>query len=226
MEGLDIPKETLWRRIIYWISWVGLKLKAEKKWNNVDDAVLLDLGVHIKHKLRTEVKLVEWKKPRVGWVKLNTDGCSLGNPGRSGIGGVIRDDQGNLRLAYAQQIPEGTNNNAELISLLHGLRNCREMGLQLVEVEMDSNILVNRLRKRNCGIWYLEDFWEEIMQLLSSTRYTVNHIYREGNGLADSLAKLGAAGSLSCWRNSVELPTQVKGIYRVDKAGLPALRFC
>ncbi|KAF5450654.1 hypothetical protein F2P56_030985, partial [Juglans regia] len=193
---------------------VGLKLKAAEKWNKVDDAVLMDLGVPIKHKTRKEVRLVGWKKPRDGWYKLNTDGCSLGNPRRLGVGGVIRDEKGDLRLAYAEEIPEGTNNNAELISLLHGLRHCRDMGLQLVEVEMDSNILVNWLRKSICGIWYLEDFWEEIMQLLSSIRYTVQHIYREGNALADSLAKLGAAGSYCRWRNSVDLPTQLKGIYR------------
>lgn len=31
------------------------------------------------------------KKPTYGWVKLNTNDCAKGNPGRSGIGGVFRD---------------------------------------------------------------------------------------------------------------------------------------
>lgn len=30
-----------------------------------------------------------WEKPRQDKVKLNIDGCSRGNPGRSGVGGVI-----------------------------------------------------------------------------------------------------------------------------------------
>jgi len=31
---------------------------------------------------------------RVTWLKLNYDGSSLGNPGRSGGGGLIRNDKG------------------------------------------------------------------------------------------------------------------------------------
>lgn len=33
---------------------------------------------------------IRWEKPRQNWHKLNTDGASLGNPGISGGGGVIR----------------------------------------------------------------------------------------------------------------------------------------
>lgn len=33
-----------------------------------------------------------WYRPRNGWVKLNTDGASRGNPGRAAAGGVLRDE--------------------------------------------------------------------------------------------------------------------------------------
>lgn len=39
--------------------------------------------------------LVRWRKPSVCWFKLNLDGASLGNPGKAGGGGLIRDSQGN-----------------------------------------------------------------------------------------------------------------------------------
>ena len=38
---------------------------------------------------------VSWCKPSVGWYKLNSDGASVGNPGKAGGGGLIRDYQGN-----------------------------------------------------------------------------------------------------------------------------------
>ena len=38
--------------------------------------------------------LVSWVHPPLGFVKLNTDGSSLGNPGVAGFGGLIRDEGG------------------------------------------------------------------------------------------------------------------------------------
>lgn len=32
-----------------------------------------------------------WKKPLEGWVKVNFDGASKGNPGPSGAGFIVRD---------------------------------------------------------------------------------------------------------------------------------------
>ena len=39
-------------------------------------------------------KQIRWEKPRHGWVKLNTDGSSLGNPRLAGGGGLIREEDG------------------------------------------------------------------------------------------------------------------------------------
>ena len=38
---------------------------------------------------------VSWTKPSPAWHKLNTDGASLGNSGKAGSGGLIRNCQGN-----------------------------------------------------------------------------------------------------------------------------------
>ena len=37
---------------------------------------------------------IGWKYPVEEWIKLNVDGCSKGNPGMAGTGGVIRDHMG------------------------------------------------------------------------------------------------------------------------------------
>jgi len=37
---------------------------------------------------------IGWRYPPIDWVKVNVDGCSKGNPGVAGAGGVIRDAMG------------------------------------------------------------------------------------------------------------------------------------
>ena len=37
---------------------------------------------------------IRWEKPSPGWVCLNIDGSALGNPGRAGCGGIIRNEHG------------------------------------------------------------------------------------------------------------------------------------
>ena len=44
--------------------------------------------------------------------KLNFDGASKQNPGKSGYGGVIRDHTGNIQLIYHGNLGNNTNNVA------------------------------------------------------------------------------------------------------------------
>lgn len=66
--------------------------------------------------------LVYWKKPEVGWIKLDLDGCSRGNPSDAGAGGVLRTHEGKLLYAFAISVGSGMNNFAKMMGLLHGLR--------------------------------------------------------------------------------------------------------
>ncbi|KAL4200750.1 hypothetical protein AMTRI_Chr02g255160 [Amborella trichopoda] len=43
-----------------------------------------------------------WFPPPVGLVKLNFDGCSLGNPGPAGAGGAFCDHRGNIRATFSE----------------------------------------------------------------------------------------------------------------------------
>lgn len=53
-----------------------------------------------KQVIKIKIKKVLWKKPDSGWHKLNTDACSIGNPGSAGGGGIIRNSDGSFKLAY------------------------------------------------------------------------------------------------------------------------------
>ena len=74
------------------------------------------------------VVAVGWEKPPVGWAKLNSDGSALGNPGRAGGGGVIRDHNGKWLKGYARSFGSTNNCMAELWALRDGLLLARDMG--------------------------------------------------------------------------------------------------
>ena len=43
-----------------------------------------------------KVSMVKWLKPAEQWLKVNTDGSELTNPGKLGAGGILRDKQGKV----------------------------------------------------------------------------------------------------------------------------------
>lgn len=57
---------------------------------------------------------MERSKPSLSWHKLNLDGSSLGNLGRAGGGGLIRDNRGHWIKGYARNIGHTTSIAAEL----------------------------------------------------------------------------------------------------------------
>lgn len=65
---------------------------------------------------------VRWSKPLPGWFKLNTDGASLGNPGKAGGGGLIRDSEGRWIRGFSRSIGHATSVMAELWALRDGLK--------------------------------------------------------------------------------------------------------
>lgn len=62
------------------------------------------------------------------------------------------------------------------------------------------------------------------MSELQGVTFRVLHQYREMNQAADFLAKQGELGSNSIYDTYDHLPRLLKGIVRIDKVGLPAIR--
>ncbi|GLJ49246.1 hypothetical protein SUGI_1040380 [Cryptomeria japonica] len=66
-------------------------------------------------------KNVTWQAPSIGWQKLNFDEASRGNPGQSGVGAIIRNEDGEVVHAISGPIGIETNNVAEITALEVGL---------------------------------------------------------------------------------------------------------
>ncbi|XP_059073555.1 uncharacterized protein LOC131874279 [Cryptomeria japonica] len=136
-----------------------------------------------------------WHPPDEGWLKLNFDGASRGNLGQVGIGCVVHNWEGKEVASLASPVGIITNNWAELLALVEGFLLCRKLEAKCLDIEGDLAIIVNALRKGSIPNWKLNTFLSKALDLCKGfDRFTVNHIYREGNKRADELDNLGADG--------------------------------
>ncbi len=119
------------------------------------------------------------------------DGSSRGNPGPSSGAYLIIDGNGKEIERKGFELGKGTNNRAEYLALLKALERALELGIEEVEIKSDSELLVNqinslyRVKSRNLLKLY-NKVKEESKKF---KRFTISHIPREENFLADRLAK-------------------------------------
>ncbi len=133
---------------------------------------------------------------------LQTDGGSRGNPGPAAYGFVIWDvtetPKGSTNPSGAGIILEKcgkylgitTNNQAEYMGLVEGIswvvKNHKDANLA---IKMDSLLIVNQVK----GLYKVKSpdllpKFKEVRGLLSQlSAWSIEHTYREGNSLADSL---------------------------------------
>ena len=123
-------------------------------------------------------------------LRLYTDGGARGNPGPAGLGMVIEDDAG-MRLWGGQRfVGTATNNQAEYLALIDGLRKAAEWRPDRLEVHMDSQLVVEQVN----GRWKvrhaeLQPLHEQVRTLLQGfPDVSVTYVPRERNRGADALA--------------------------------------
>lgn len=121
---------------------------------------------------------------------LRTDGGARPNPGPASIGVEIRSTDGKYVKEISRDIGHATNNQAEYRALIVGLEELVELGAEHVNIEMDSQLVVRHIN----GQYRVKD--KELKPLYNSAlgllgnlaSYTIDHIPRSKNKVADSLA--------------------------------------
>ncbi len=124
----------------------------------------------------------------------NTDGASRGNPGESGIGILLRDEQGGTLFEGSGYIGKATNNIAEYEALLACLKKTHEFACTKLVVLSDSELMVKQLRgEYKVKDRILQRLHKEAKELLSRATYKfeIRHVAREDNSEADELANIG-----------------------------------
>ena len=124
----------------------------------------------------------------IGWFKLNTDGSSIQHRGLAGGGGLIRDAFENWVIGFSSRFDFASSIIAELSALRHGLVMAKNIGV----VELDAKIAVNLVTNMSKTKKSMKSIVMECKNLLQNfEEYIVQRTYREGNRVANVLARWG-----------------------------------
>lgn len=125
-----------------------------------------------------------------GFVELYTDGGARGNPGVAG-GGFVIFKNGSKVHEGSEFFGHKTNNQSEYLALRLGLREAYEQFAEAkVDCYMDSELIVKQMngeyKVKNKD---LKPIYEEVRRIADQFKqFTVRHIDRSQNKLADELA--------------------------------------
>ena len=179
----------------------------------------------LSNKLHKEAIPVVWKKPGIGWTKLNFDGSSKGIAGKASIGGVFRNHKAEFLLGYAESIGKANSTIAEVSALHRGLELVRENGWNDVWLEGDAKTLIDVIVKgRQVRCAEVQRHVSDInLIILELDNCIVSHVYREGNRAADKFAQIGHhMENPRVWRHNP--PDDVLDIVHEDAQGKIVLR--
>jgi ribonuclease HI len=138
---------------------------------------------------REEARAAE-EAERAKRTRLYTDGAARGNPGPAGAGAVIISPDGHVVAKIGKFLGDSTNNVAEYMGLILGLKRAKAMGIKELEVFADSELLVRQLSGEYAvKAEHLRPLHDEAKGLLRAfTWIEVKHIPREENAQADLMS--------------------------------------
>lgn len=120
---------------------------------------------------------VSWLPPDIGMLKCNVDGASKGNPGISGVGGVIRDSNKKFLGYFALGIGFGWAYEAEVKEILQGLLFCQQFLFRNVILESDSTTAIGWVASRDKRPWKLINELNQIDLLMKEVNcMEISHI--------------------------------------------------
>ena len=125
-----------------------------------------------------------------GFLRLRTDGGARGNPGPAGLGMVVEARDGTRLWAAYSYAGVMTNNRAEYLALIEGLRKALQFAPGELEVCLDSELVVRqmngRYKVRNADLKPLAQEAQELLRRFPAVR--IRHVPRSENAVADALA--------------------------------------
>jgi ribonuclease HI len=180
-------------------------------------------NVHFKGFPPPSIKEVLWQPPVFNWIKCNSDGASLGNPGPSSCGGIFRNSNAEFLGAFAYNLGISNSLCAELNGAMYAVEIAHRKGWKNLWLETDSMLVVSAFKSSKTIPWQLKNRWDNCILLLISMNFFVTHIFREGNTCADKFANLGLSILTINWWS--QPPFHIREDIVRNMLGLPYFRF-
>ncbi|XP_011628656.1 uncharacterized protein LOC105421748 [Amborella trichopoda] len=114
--------------------------------------------------------------------------------GSAGRSGVIRNSVGAFIEAFAKHFGFASNNHVKFLAFEEGVQLVIQNNCSPIQIESDSTLLVNVIQNRCNAPWRLKTIVDNCCTRLSSHRWSITHVFREANMVANALAKRAAAG--------------------------------
>ncbi|KAL0013454.1 hypothetical protein SO802_000523 [Lithocarpus litseifolius] len=134
---------------------------------------------------------IGWIPPPRGWYKVNSDGAMFSKRRCSGIGVVIRDEQGRVVAAMSKnlQVPLGAL-EVEAKAVEEAVNFARDIGIQDIIVESDSMVFCSALQKEVDVSPAIDNIIAgTLLQLQYFRKTDVKHTRKEGNRVVHGLAQ-------------------------------------
>ncbi len=121
---------------------------------------------------------------------LHFDGCSKGNPGKSGCGAVIYKDGEEIWRGMKYVGDKSTNNIAEYSGLILGLESAVKLNIKNILVKGDSELVIKQMlgeyKVKNPTLYQLHMYIKKLEESFELINYV--HVYRHDNKVADMLS--------------------------------------
>lgn len=128
-------------------------------------------------------KPILWKMPRLGWIKANIDGASLGSPGLLASGGIFHDSHGVFLGVFALHIGIFVAFRAKILAEINALELAFSHNWHALWLEIDSTLLVDAFKNPSMIPWDLRNKWDNCLLHFNHSTFYVSHIYREGKAM-------------------------------------------
>lgn len=139
----------------------------------------------------------KWVAPVRNGYKTNFDDAMFHDTGKAGLGVVIQNHEGEVMAALSEKIPMPPSiTQLELLAARRAALFAQEVGLRNSILEGDSKIVINSLRRGDMFQYAFGHLIQDTLVYVNALEsYSFSHVLRQGNFVADALAKKARFGS-------------------------------
>lgn len=163
-----------------------------------------------------------WKPPDQGLYKVNYDGAIFSQQEKSGVGIVIRNEEGAVMASISQQMPLPTTvTQVKALAMRRAVEFALELGITRAIIEGDSEVICRELQDPIPSLAFHGHLLPKVKWLSNSFQYVgFSHVSSQGDNVAHALARRAIRKpNLTVWMEDVEdVPLDICHIVQADLA--------